>query len=104
MSGQPVDVKRFFLFNTIVVLTNTVAQSMGLLIGAAAPSLEASTFIGQLLSPFDLLTFCLLNSFFLFRSNLRNSSFSILRFFHQKSRYDGWLAMDNFNFVFYLFF
>ena len=48
MSGQPPDAKRFFLFNSIVVLCNAVTQSMGLLIGAASPSLEASTFVGPI--------------------------------------------------------
>jgi len=48
MSGQPIASDRFFLFNTILVLTNLVVQSMGLLIGAASPSLEASTFIGPI--------------------------------------------------------
>lgn len=48
MSGQPIDTKRFFLFNSIVVLCNAVTQSMGLLIGAASPSLEASTFVGPI--------------------------------------------------------
>ena len=37
LSGQIPDPKRFFLFNTIVTVNSMVIQSMGLLVGAAAP-------------------------------------------------------------------
>lgn len=48
MSDQIHDVRRFFLFNTIVTMNSLVTQSMALLIGAAAPSVEAATFIGPI--------------------------------------------------------
>ena len=48
LSGQIMDFSRFFLFNTIVTLNSLVVQSMGLLIGAASPNVEASTFIGPI--------------------------------------------------------
>ena len=47
MSGQPNEWDRFFIFYVISTLTSLVAQSLGLLIGAAAPQLEVS-FIGDL--------------------------------------------------------
>ena len=42
MSGQPNEWDRFFIFYVISTLTSLVAQSLGLLIGAAAPQLEVS--------------------------------------------------------------
>ena len=48
MSGQPNEWDRFFIFYVISTLTSLVAQSLGLLIGAAAPQLEVSYIIGYL--------------------------------------------------------
>jgi len=48
MSDQIHSAARFFLFNMFVTMNSLVVQSMGLLIGAAAPSVEASTFIGPI--------------------------------------------------------
>ena len=48
MSGQPIDGSRYVMFSSLVVLCNCVTQSMGLVIGAASPSLEASTFVGPI--------------------------------------------------------
>ncbi|XP_044731531.1 ATP-binding cassette sub-family G member 4-like isoform X2 [Chrysoperla carnea] len=49
MSGQPYDAKRFFMVCNINVLTSLVAQSMGLLCGAAL-DIESATFIGPVSS------------------------------------------------------
>ena len=80
MSGQPIASDRFFLFNTILVLTNLVVQSMGLLIGAASPSLEASTFIG----PICAIPVLIFAGFFIKKDDMMKAEIQIV---HLKQNY-----------------
>jgi hypothetical protein len=93
MTGQPLDPIRFLMFVNIFVLVSLVAQSCGLMIGAAL-DLTVITFENKIISSFDFKIGLYFTAGSFSGTRLDRTNFPVFWIFHDVRSHSRLLPMD----------